>query len=111
VPRYVTLFLYLMPSYNLHMLARHTKKDKDKKRRSQVGKLHSIESAAEFLGGLSPWTIRAWLSQGKLTRVKVGSRTMVLEKELIDMARPETPAEAAARNSTRERSRQATEAR
>jgi hypothetical protein len=63
-----------------------------------VGKLHSIESAAEFLGGLSPWTIRAWLSQGKLTRVKVGSRTMVLETELIEIAQPETPAQAAARN-------------
>jgi hypothetical protein len=63
-----------------------------------MGKLHSVESAAEFLGGLSPWTIRAWLSQGKLTRVKVGSRTMVLEQELIGLARPETPAQAAVRN-------------
>jgi hypothetical protein len=65
-------------------------------------KLHSIESAAEFLGGLSPWTIRAWLSQGKLQRVKVGSRTMIREQDLIDMAKPETPAQAAARNSRRE---------
>jgi hypothetical protein len=75
-----------------------------------VGKLHSIESAAEFLGGLSPWTIRAWLSQGKLTRVKVGSRTMLREQELIDMARPETPAQTAVRNSRHERSRQESEA-
>jgi hypothetical protein len=70
-----------------------------------VGKLHSIESAAEFLGGLSPWTIRAWLSQGKLTRIKVGSRTMVQEEELIAIAKPETPAQAAARNSGHDRSR------
>ena len=76
-----------------------------------MDKLHSIESAAEFLGGLSPWTIRAWLSQGKLTRIKVGSRTMVREQELIALAKPETPAQAAARNSMHERSRQATEAR
>lgn len=61
-------------------------------------KLHSVKSAGEFLGGLSPWTIYAWLSQGKLTRVKVGSRTMVKEKELIAMARPESPAQAARRN-------------
>ena len=76
-----------------------------------VGKLHSIESAAEFLGGLSPWTIRAWLSQGKLTRVKVGSRTMVLESELIAKAQPETPAQAAGRNSKREREQKQAEAR
>jgi excisionase family DNA binding protein len=63
-----------------------------------VGKLHSIESAAEFLGGLSTWTIRRWLTDGKLTRVKVGSRTMVYEEELIAMAKPETPAQLAVRN-------------
>ena len=67
-----------------------------------MGKLHSVESAAEFLGGLSPWTIRAWLSQGKLTRVKVGSRTMVMEKELVALAQPESPAQAAERNSASE---------
>lgn len=75
-----------------------------------MGKLHSVESAAEFLGGVSPWTIRAWLTQGKLTRIKVGARTMVLEQELIGLARPESPAQAAARNSRRER-RQLAEAR
>jgi hypothetical protein len=67
-----------------------------------MGKLHSIESAAEFLGGLSPWTIRRWLTDGKLTRVKVGSRTMLREADLIAMAKPETPAQAAARNNRRE---------
>ena len=72
-----------------------------------MGKLHSIESAAAFLGGLSPWTIRRWLSDGKLTRVKVGSRTMVQEAELIAMAQPETPAQAAARNIKHERQQEA----
>jgi hypothetical protein len=72
-----------------------------------VGKLHSIESAAEFLGGLSPWTIRAWLSQGKLTRIKIGSRTMVREAELVALAKPETPAQAVARNSRHELVREA----
>jgi hypothetical protein len=85
------------------MLARNTKQRKHKKRRVKVGKLHSIESAAEFLGGLSPWTIRAWLSQGKLTRIKIGSRTMIREAELIAIAKPETPAQAAARNSRHDR--------
>jgi hypothetical protein len=62
-------------------------------------KLHSIESGAEFLGGISPWTIRAWLSQGRLSRVKIGARPMVRESELLQMIRVETKAEAAARNS------------
>lgn len=84
------------------MLTRRPKKYKSKTE-VKVGKLHSIESAAVFLGGLSPWTIRRWLSDGKLTRVKVGSRTMVREAELIAMAQPETPAQAAARNIRRER--------
>jgi hypothetical protein len=49
----------------------------------------SIAAAAEFLGGLSQATIRNWLSQGKLTRVKIGSRTMVRENELLSMIKPE----------------------
>lgn len=69
-----------------------------------MGRLHSMESAGQFLGGISPWTIRRWVTQGKLTRVKVGSRTMVREDELLAIVRPETPAQAAARNSKRERS-------
>jgi excisionase family DNA binding protein len=48
-------------------------------------RLHSVESAAEFLGGISPYTIRAWLTQGRLTRVKVGRRTRVYESELRRM--------------------------
>ena len=44
--------------------------------------LLSVEQAALRLGGLSKWTIYAWLSQGKLQRTKVGSRTMIRESEL-----------------------------
>jgi hypothetical protein len=84
------------------MLAPRPKKRKEIQEVA-MGKLHSIESAAVFLGGLSPWTIRRWLSDGKLTRVKVGSRTMVQEVELIAIAQPETPAQTAARNIRRER--------
>jgi excisionase family DNA binding protein len=83
--------------YSLHMLGRHTKKGK-RIPEAAMGKLHSIESAAEFLGGLSVWTIRRWLTNGKLPRVKVGSRTMLREADLIAIVRPETPAQAAARN-------------
>ena len=67
-----------------------------------MGKLHSVESGAAFLGGLSPWTIRRCLTDGRLTRVKIGRRTMVYESELIAMVKPETSAQTAARNSRRE---------
>ena len=44
--------------------------------------LLSVEEAARRLGGLSKYTIHAWLSKGKLKRTKVGSRTMIRESEL-----------------------------
>jgi excisionase family DNA binding protein len=44
--------------------------------------LYSIEQAAEKLGGVSPWSIQSWLSQGRLRRTKVGRRTMISESEL-----------------------------
>jgi excisionase family DNA binding protein len=45
-------------------------------------RLFSVRGAATYLGGLSPYTISAWLSQGKLRRVKVGSRTMLRQSDL-----------------------------
>lgn len=45
--------------------------------------LLSIEDAAKRLGGISKWTVCAWLSQGKLQRTKVGQRTMIRERELV----------------------------
>ena len=56
---------------------------------STVDRLHSVESAADFLGGISPSTIRSWLSQGRLTRVKIGRLTRVRESELLAMIKPE----------------------
>lgn len=44
--------------------------------------LLSVEEAARRLGGISKWTVHAWLSQGRLQRTKVGSRTMIRESEL-----------------------------
>lgn len=44
--------------------------------------LLSVEAAAARLGGISKWTIYAWLSQGKLPRIKVGARTMVRASDL-----------------------------
>lgn len=47
-----------------------------------VENLLSVEEAAKRLGGISKWTVHAWLSQGKLQRTKVGGRTMIRESEL-----------------------------
>ena len=44
--------------------------------------LLSVEEAARRLGGISKWTVHAWLSQGRLRRTKVGGRTMIRESEL-----------------------------
>ncbi len=44
--------------------------------------LISVEEAAKRLGGISKFTVHAWLSQGKLQRTKVGGRTMIRESEL-----------------------------
>ncbi len=44
--------------------------------------LFSVEEAARRLGGISKWTVHAWLSQGRLQRTKVGGRTMIRESDL-----------------------------
>jgi excisionase family DNA binding protein len=51
--------------------------------------LLSVEEAAKRLGGISKWTVHAWLSQGKLRRTKVGARTMIRESELMRVIREE----------------------
>jgi len=50
--------------------------------------LLSVEEVARRLGGISKWTVRAWLSQGRLERTKVGGRTMVRESELGKVIKP-----------------------
>jgi excisionase family DNA binding protein len=44
--------------------------------------LLSIDEAARKLGGVSKYTVHAWLSKGKIMRSKVGSRTMIRESEI-----------------------------
>jgi excisionase family DNA binding protein len=57
-------------------------------------KLYSVKGAAVFLGGISTWTVHAWLAKGKLRRTKIGSRTMIRESDLksfIDRCNPDSP--------------------
>ena len=42
-----------------------------------LDELFSILETARKVGGVSPWTVRAWISQGRLEKTKVGARTMV----------------------------------
>lgn len=56
------------------------------------GKLYSVADAAALLGGISKWTVHSWLAKGRLRRTKVGSRTMISERDLqafIDNCNPE----------------------
>jgi excisionase family DNA binding protein len=52
-----------------------------------LDKLYSVSDAAKLLGGISKWTVHAWLSQGRLQRTKVGGRTMIRESELTKVIR------------------------
>jgi excisionase family DNA binding protein len=45
--------------------------------------LYSVSEAAKRLGGISKWTIYRWVSIGKLAYVKIGTRTMICESELL----------------------------
>ena len=45
--------------------------------------LYSVEEAARKLGGVSKFTIYAWMSRGKLERTRVGGRVMVRESSLL----------------------------
>jgi excisionase family DNA binding protein len=47
-----------------------------------MDELLSVSEAAKRLGGISKWTLHAWLSQGRLQRTKVGARTMIRASEL-----------------------------
>jgi excisionase family DNA binding protein len=59
-------------------------------------KLYSIDEAAAFLGGVSKFTVHAWLAKGVLRRTKVGRRTMIRQCDLeafIASCNPETATE------------------
>lgn len=51
-----------------------------------IGDVVSKKEAAELLR-VSHWTISAWLSQGKLRRIKAGSRTLIAKADLEKLLR------------------------
>ena len=44
-------------------------------------RLINIRDAAAILG-ISPWTVRAWIVQGKINSAKLGTRRLVPESEV-----------------------------
>ena len=44
-------------------------------------RLVSIKDAAEILS-ISPWTVRAWITQGKISSAKLGARRLIPESEI-----------------------------
>jgi len=47
----------------------------------------AVSQAEETLGGGSQRTVRAWLSQGRIPRTRLGSRTMAKEPDLESIGR------------------------
>ena len=47
--------------------------------------LYSVSEAARILGGISRFTIYAWMSRGVLERTRVGGRVMVRESSILKL--------------------------
>jgi excisionase family DNA binding protein len=47
--------------------------------------LFSVSEAARMLGGVSRFTIYAWMNRGLLERTRVGGRVMVRESSLVKL--------------------------
>ena len=59
--------------------------------------LYSVAIAARMLGGVSKFTIYAWMSRGLLERTRVGGRVMVRESSLLKLLEQGSKREAAHR--------------
>ncbi len=61
--------------------------------------LKSVEEAAELLG-ISKWTVRGYIREGKLKSARLGRRVLLAEDELERLvAKSQEPKEAAAEKS------------
>jgi hypothetical protein len=62
-------------------------------------KIYSPKTASTeyFQGQISEWTIRMWLRDRRLEKMKVGSRTFITEEELDKFVRANNPRKHSAR--------------
>jgi excisionase family DNA binding protein len=51
------------------------------KEKRNMNALKSVDEAAGLLG-ISPWTVRAWIREGRLRPVRLGRRVLLSEAEL-----------------------------
>jgi excisionase family DNA binding protein len=58
-----------------------------------LGDLMTTKEAAALLR-VSHWTVSAWLSQGKLRRVKAGGRTLIAKSDLEAFLRESSESQA-----------------
>jgi excisionase family DNA binding protein len=65
-------------------MALSTKVCKNSQQHTPLEELFSVRETARKLGGVSLWTVRAWISQGRLEKTKVGSRTMITARAIGD---------------------------
>jgi excisionase family DNA binding protein len=59
--------------------------------------LYSVQEAARKLGGVSKFTLYAWMRRGTLERTRVGGRVMVRESSLLKLLERGDKLEAARR--------------
>jgi excisionase family DNA binding protein len=55
------------------------------KETKQLEPLYSVTEAARKLGGVSKFTVYAWMARGILERTRVGGRVMVRESSLLKL--------------------------
>jgi len=57
------------------------------KKQSRSQRLYNVEQAGEYLGGVSPHTVRKKIQSGEVKVVRLGRRTMVSQEELDRISR------------------------
>lgn len=60
-------------------------------RSSEMQILHGLEEAAKMLGGISIWTLRRHIGQGKVNVVRLGRRVFLDSEELERIRRNGLP--------------------
>lgn len=70
-----------MPFFAFCDPLQHASSRQAKRRNEDMRALKSVKEAAELLG-ISKWTVRSYIRDGKLTPIKLGRRVLVEEAEL-----------------------------
>ena len=55
-----------------------------KTNKTSLEPLYSVTEAAKMLGGVSKFTIYAWMNRGLIERTRIGGRVMLRETSLIN---------------------------